>query len=115
MKVLYGARMARFDLLRAVCALACCVTKWDTNCDRKLHRLMCYINSTLHYRQVGWVSQDEDDAQPTLFTDADFAGCPDTKRSTSGVHLDLAGSKTKFPILGISQKQTAVSHSTPET
>ena len=41
MKVLYGARMARFDLLRAVCSLACSVTKWDKDCDRKLHRLMC--------------------------------------------------------------------------
>jgi hypothetical protein len=114
MKVLYGARMARFDLLRAVCALACNVIKWDTYCDRKLHRLMCYIHSTLHYRQVGWVYQGGDDAQPTLYTDADFAGCNDTKRSTSGVHLDIAGSKTKFPILGFSKKQTAVSHSTPE-
>ena len=41
MKVLYGARMARFDLLRAVCSLACSITKWDKDCDRKLHRLMC--------------------------------------------------------------------------
>jgi hypothetical protein len=63
---------------------------------------------------VGWVSQDVDDAQPTLFTDADFAGCNDTERSTSGVHLDIPGEKTKFPILGISKKQSAVSHSTPE-
>ena len=53
MKVLYGARMARFDLLRAVCALASCVTKWDKDCDRKLHRLMCYLHTTKHYRQVG--------------------------------------------------------------
>ena len=30
------------------------------------------------------------------------------------MHLDLACSKTKFPILGISKKQTAVSHSTLE-
>ena len=28
MKVLYGARMARYDLLRAMCRLACFVTKW---------------------------------------------------------------------------------------
>ena len=30
MKVLYGARMARFDLVRAVCTLATRVTKWAT-------------------------------------------------------------------------------------
>ena len=40
MKVLCGARMSRFDLLRAICTLACCITKWDTGYDR---RLMCYI------------------------------------------------------------------------
>ena len=28
MKILYAARMARFDLLRATCRLACFITKW---------------------------------------------------------------------------------------
>ena len=114
MKVLYGARMARFDLLRAVCALACCVTRWDSDCDRKLHRLMCYIHSTRHLRQVGFVGQEPHDVGPILFTDADFAGCSETMRSTSGVHVDVSGPATKFPVSGISKKQTAVSHSTPE-
>ena len=41
MKVMYAARMARPDLQRAICHLACFVTKWDSVCDRKLHRLMC--------------------------------------------------------------------------
>ena len=35
MKLLYAARMARFDLLRATCGLACCVTKWDAACDAR--------------------------------------------------------------------------------
>eukprot|EP00974_Lingulodinium_polyedra_P035896 3444273-Lingulodinium_polyedra.AAC.1 len=39
MKVLYVARVARFDLLKATCSLACMVTKWDSECDRRLHRL----------------------------------------------------------------------------
>ena len=46
MKVLYCARMARYDLLRATCGLAAQVTKWTPSCDRKLHRLMAYIKST---------------------------------------------------------------------
>ena len=54
MKILYAARMARFDLLRAVCDLACFVTKCSAECDRKLHRLICYIASTKHHRQIGW-------------------------------------------------------------
>ena len=43
MKVLYAARDARFDLLRAVCALAQQVTKWARECDLTLCRFMCYI------------------------------------------------------------------------
>ena len=46
MKVLYAARMARYDLLRAVGAPASKITKFDEACDRQLYRLMCYINST---------------------------------------------------------------------
>ena len=40
MKILYGARMARFDLLRATCALASNVTRWTRSDDRKLFRLV---------------------------------------------------------------------------
>ena len=43
MKILYGARYARFDLLRSVNALACNVTKWTIHCDKALHRLISYI------------------------------------------------------------------------
>ena len=91
MKVLYGARMARFDLLKAVCSLACCVTKWDLGCDRKLHRLMCYIHSTLSLRMTGWIGDPLDKLSLHLYADADFAGCASTARSTSGVFLCLAG------------------------
>ena len=55
MKVLYAARLARFDLLRAVCHLARYITKWTKECDKRLFRLMCYIHSTLGFRQAGWV------------------------------------------------------------
>ena len=46
MKVFYAARVARFDLLRAVGFLACYITRWDELCDEHLHALMCYIKST---------------------------------------------------------------------
>jgi hypothetical protein len=48
-KCLHGARMARFDILRAITHLACSLTRWSSECDRRLHRLMCYINSTKHH------------------------------------------------------------------
>ena len=47
MKIMYGARLARFDLLRPIAALASKVAKWDTVCDIMLHRPACYINSSL--------------------------------------------------------------------
>ena len=75
MKVLYAARMARFDLLRPVGYLASMVTKWDSDCDRKLYRMMCYIESSLELRMVSWVGDKRGDLGPHLFADADFAGC----------------------------------------
>ena len=49
-----------------------------------------------------------------VYADADFAGDPATKRSTTGVHLCLRGAMTYFPINGQSKRQECVSHSTPE-
>ncbi|CAE8637047.1 unnamed protein product, partial [Polarella glacialis] len=83
MKVLYGAGLARFDLLKAVAGLASKVTKWSVSCDK-------------------------------LFADADFAGCRDTARSTSGVFLGIYGKNTFVPVAAQAKKQSCVSHSTPE-
>ena len=55
MKVLFAARMARYDLLRATQGLASRVTKWSRDCDRSLHRLMSYIHSTMDRTMVGFV------------------------------------------------------------
>jgi hypothetical protein len=114
MKVLYGARMARYDLLRPCNFLASRVTKWDKTCDRKLHRMMCYINSSQDMRMIGKVGDDSSKLFAALFSDADFAGCSETMRSTSGIFLKISGPNTSYPIGGCSKKQTAVSHSTPE-
>ena len=53
MKILFAARMARWDLLRATQSLASRVTKWSKDCDAALHRLVCYINSSLDIRMQG--------------------------------------------------------------
>jgi hypothetical protein len=114
MKILYGARMARYDLLRATCALASKITKWTRACDKKLYKLVCYINSTLDYVLKGSVHDPLDKLSLKLFADADFAGCEKTARSTSGVFLCLVGPNTFMPLAAISKKQSCVSHSTPE-
>ena len=61
MKILYAARMCRYDLLRATCALASMVTKWTPSCDKKLHRLVSYIHSTLALRLAAWVGDHPKD------------------------------------------------------
>ena len=58
MKVLYAARLARWDALRAVNHLACFFIKWTTECDRKLHRLVSYLNETKNVKMIGWVADD---------------------------------------------------------
>ena len=116
MKILYAARYARFDLLRAVCVLAQHVSKWDRECDVKLYRLICYINGSLHIRMTGWIGDERRDSlRPHLFADADFAGCSKTSCSTSGVHLSLLGPNSVWPMAGQSKTQGCVSHSTPES
>ena len=115
MKILYAARLARFDLLRAVSFLATKVTKWDAGCDKALHRLICDINSTLDYRLKGYIGDKMDDLRLSLYSDADFASCKETSRSTSGLFLSLEGPNSFFPLNAQSKKQTCVSHSTPES
>ena len=114
MKVLYAARVARFDLLKAVCVLATRVTKWDSSCDKRLHRLMAYINASVDKQLVGFVGDDLAEVSPHLFCDADLAGCPATQRSTSGVYQCAVGPRTRFPLAAVSKRQGSVSHSTPE-
>ena len=114
MKIFYASRNARFDTLRAVSYLACHITRWTLDCDKRLHRLVCYINSTLDYRQCGWTDGDLGSVRLSIYADADFAGCQRSNKSTTGGILSIEGKHTKFPIAAMAKGQTCVSHSTPE-
>ncbi|MFM7979691.1 MAG: hypothetical protein ACKPKO_10280, partial [Candidatus Fonsibacter sp.] len=74
MKVLWAARSARPDLLRAVNHIATKVTKWTSTCDSMIQRLMGYIQATLHLTIVGWVGDSRKQLFPHVFPDAEFAG-----------------------------------------
>ena len=74
MKIMYIARFARPDLLRAVGALSTMITKWDELCDRKLYRIIKYMNGTAAWRQIGFIGDGPDELELGLFSDADFAG-----------------------------------------
>ncbi len=114
MKVLYSARLARFDLLRAVNKLACDVTRWSPMHDKRLLRLMKYIKCTLKWRQYAWIGDSRQYIVPHLFADADLAGDPETQRSTTGLHASMMGPHTNFPTAALSKKQGALANSTPE-
>ena len=113
MKILFAARMARYDLLRATQALASRVTKWSEDCDVGLHRLVSYINSTLDLTMQSFIGDRFRDCQLWLFADADFAGEHDSK-STTGSYMVLVGPNTYFPINAFSKKQTAITMSSTE-
>ena len=87
MKLLYAARIARFDLLRSINTLARNVTKWTVKDDVKLHHLMCYVNGSKTRKMIGWVGDDLSQLTVDIYADADFAGCEDSLRSTSGAHI----------------------------
>ena len=113
-EVLYAVRICRVDLLRATCVVAARVTKSDSLCDRRLHRLVSYIHSSLDKRLVGFIGDDWSVLQAQVFTDANLAGCSDTQRSTSGVFHCIGGPRSCFPIAVVSKRQSCVSKSTPE-
>ena len=106
--------MGRWDLLRACNFLACYVAKWTEEHDRRLHRLMCYINCTLHIKMCGWIGDPIEKLELCVFSDADWAGEKSTYKSTTSFFAFLLGPNSFFPISALSKKQTCVSHSTPE-
>ena len=105
--------MARFDLLRPTCKLACYIACWTPMCGRQLLQLVSCIHSAYERRLAGWLVQDEPWA-PRIYADADFAGDPATQRSAAGVHLCIDGENSHFPLHGVSKRQDCASSSTPE-
>ena len=114
MKCLWLGRLARPDIIKPIGDLATHVQKWSRNCDRMLHRLICYIHSTLQHRLVGTVGDPAEALSLRLYVDADFAGDRQDAKSTSGGFLVLYGPNTFFPLSWVCKKQTAVSRSTTE-
>ena len=88
---MFGCRVCRFDLLRGTANLATFVHKWTPNTDKKLLRLMSYINGRADDSAIGFIGDPLKDCYLALFADADFAGCKDSLKSTGGVFLVLMG------------------------
>ena len=115
LKALYVARINRTDLLWAVNSLAREVTIWSVNCDKRLHRLICYMHFSVDMQMECWVGDDPKDCQLALFADASFASWLADSKSTSGCILVLMGPNTYVPISWFCKKQSSTSNSSTES
>ena len=111
---LFFARLARMDVMWTVNLLAREVTRWSAACDRRLHRLICFLHHTKDHGMVCFVGDRASECFLMLFSDASFAGDLRDSKSTSGGVLCLVGPNTFVPISWLCKKQGAVSHSTDE-
>eukprot|EP00972_Heterocapsa_arctica_P107027 15767348-Heterocapsa_arctica.AAC.1 len=72
------------------------------------------MHSSHDLRLRGHAGDPAELLQLTLYSDADFAGCPESAKSTSRVFLALTGPNTFWPLSACSKTQTCIFHSTPE-
>ena len=114
MKNLWLARLARPDIQKPIGDLASRLTVWSRNDDKRLYRLICYLNDTKGHRLVCRVGDPASALKLRLYVDADFAGENDSTKSTNGGFLVLVGPNTWFPIAWVAKRQTATSRSTTE-
>ncbi len=114
MKLLYAARIARFELLRAISSLAWRIARWSKECDSRLYRLMCYVFSTYSKKMRAHIGNPMANCCICAFSDADLAGEHGNSKSTAGALVAIVGPQTFVPLSAISKKQTAASHRTTQ-
>ena len=116
MKILWLARLSRPDLSHAVTKLASGITRWSTNHDKMLYRLVCYMSATTDFGVLASMKGTPDTISLHLFTDADLGGDVCTMKSHSGIYLCVeCPDGSHFPISWTSRRQQRVSKSTAES
>ena len=115
MKLLYGARNARQDVLKACTELCAYVSKWTRACDIKTHRMFCYIAFNLDLVATLTVGDPPSSWELVLYCDADLCGEKAHTRSTSGNALWIEGPNTSALVSFAVTTQSATSESTPES
>jgi hypothetical protein len=105
--VMWGQLATRPDLSFSVSLLARFQANPGINHWSALMHVIGYIKNTLDY---GLTYSREYDISPTAFVDADYGGCKDTRRSTSGYVFTMAGGAVSWS----SKRQATVALSTVE-
>jgi len=111
MTIMYSARVARFDTMKACCFLAKRIARWDLGCDRRIHRFSDYITKYADDISYGWIGDLPALLTAHLFVDSSLADCPYSLKSGMGIHFDIQGPNSRFPIGGSANTQTSVAHS----
>ena len=111
---LYLARLSRPDLLWTVNVLAREVMTWNVACDKRLHRLISYLNHTKEYSLINYIGDDPEDIRVVIFSDASFAADLRDSKSTTGGLVCLVGPNTFVTLTWMCKKQGAISHSSTE-
>src|ERR1700678_431442 len=103
--VMWGQLATCPDLSFSVSLLACFQANPGIEHWRVLLHVIGYIKNTIDY---GLTYSRDSDISPTAFVDADYGGCKDTRRSTSGHIFTMAGG----PVTWSSKRQATVALST---
>jgi hypothetical protein len=106
--VMWGQLATRADLSFAVSVLSRFQTNPGIEHWRALLHMMGHILNTLDYGLT--YSRDAGDIVPVGYVDADYGGCPDTRRSTFGHVFVMAGT----PVSWASKRQATVALLTVE-
>ena len=114
MRLLWLSRLTRPDLSFIVTRLASRVTAWTKFEDRQLHRCVSYLNTSVEVVLTGSVSH-EGEIKLNVYTDADFAGCVHSAKSTSGLWMEVSTGDHSFPLYWQSKRQSSVARSTTES
>jgi len=92
MKLLFGVRMALPFISVPVQRLSRYITKWTAECDRRLHRLFCFVYSFHDWVLTAKVRECNNVAELVieLWPDSDLNGDIMHTKSTSGFFMDLS-------------------------
>ena len=89
-----------------MCFLVGFITKWTIAHDKRLHRLICWTNSSLELSLYAKISDGIDKWELGFWTDSDLSSCIWTKRSTAGCLVGFSAPNTWAPINATAHKAT---------